>query len=75
MSPREKATYLVDRFKMYTYDGTSSSYDNGIEISLIHANEMIEEYEGQIFRRGLKNITTESLHGYWIEVKHELEKL
>lgn len=72
MTPKEKAIDLVEKMIIASNEESDRI---GKECALICVDEIIEEYEGQIFRRGLKNVTTKALHGYWLEVKQEINKL
>jgi hypothetical protein len=71
MTPKEKAKELIDKFKGYADDSTSSCIDNARYIALLCVDEIISEYN-------VLQIETNfcyKMYQYWNEVKQEIEKL
>lgn len=64
MNPKEKAQELFDKhFEFVEALSAQNQIDNAKQCALITVDEIY------------KNNTDESKNDYWIEVKHEIEKL
>lgn len=80
MTPKEKALELAELFYEAGFTGfiNYEQYHRrrcALKCALICVDKIIEEYLSQIFRRGMKNPTTENNLSFWIDVKKEIEKL
>tara|TARA_R110002167_G_scaffold11043_6_gene49355 strand:+ start:1245 stop:1454 length:210 start_codon:yes stop_codon:yes gene_type:complete len=69
MEYKQDALDLVDEFKLYAYDGISSSYDNGVILALIHVNKLLNVLSEFSDYECLEEFMYQEL------VKNELEKL
>lgn len=74
MTPKEKAIDLVEKFKDDNYHFESDILDNAKSCAIIAVDGLIEAFENlSIAESGTVNI--DFGHGYWMEVKNEIEKL
>jgi hypothetical protein len=71
MTPKEKAIQLVDKMK-YPMDGVYIINHIANELALISVDEIIKYTKEMIMIYDLSFDVSDS---YWIQVKHEIEKL
>ena len=67
MTPKEKAKELIDKFKYYSDVNHNGNFENAKQCALIAVDEII--YNDGFTR--LDNYLIE----FWLNVKHEIEKL
>ena len=67
-STKIKAEELTNKFSIINKELAK-------KCALVVVDEILKEYEEQIFRRGLKNVATESNYDYWQKVKQHILNL